>query len=86
MMRILFYPLCAANEPYLFYQFLSRNKNLNNNNNNNNKIAVWNLTQHKFELRFEYSIKNVSINFYLMSVAYCTEEEDNKTATLTLTR
>ena len=61
-MRTLFYPLCAANEPYLLHQFLSRNKKLNNNNNN--KMAMWNLTQQKFELRFEYSIKNVSINFY----------------------
>ena len=31
-MRTLFYPLCAANEPYLLHQFLSRNKKLNHNN------------------------------------------------------
>ena len=60
MMRTLFDSLCAANEPYLLHQFLSRYKKLNHNN----KMAMWNLTQQKFELRFEYSIKNDSINFY----------------------
>ena len=33
------------------------NNNNNDNNNNNNRMTMRNLTQQKFELRFEYSIK-----------------------------